>query len=169
MPGKLLAGYYPGEFIKNPAFIKTSRLLEAGIRHIINLMEASEQDGWGNDFDPYLEGMQTDAAARGLPKITLARFPILDGNIPTRPEMSAILDNIDKQIASERPVYVHCWGGRGRTGMVVGCYLIRHKLATPENALEELQRLRRAAEDAGKASPETPWQGAFVREWRPGE
>ena len=34
------------------------------------------------------------------------------------------------------PVYVHCWGGIGRTGTVVGCWLVRHGM-TGDEALAE--------------------------------
>ena len=45
---------------------------------------------------------------------------------PARQAMVTILDTIDQAVADGRTVYVHCWGGVGRTGTVVGCYLVRH-------------------------------------------
>ena len=34
--------------------------------------------------------------------------------------MNRILNEIDSSLSADRPVYVHCWGGKGRTGAVVG-------------------------------------------------
>lgn len=45
VPGKLLAGYYPGAKDPNEAKEKITALLNAGIRHFINLMEADRDLG----------------------------------------------------------------------------------------------------------------------------
>ena len=42
--------------------------------------------------------------------------------------MTRILDDVDAALADGGAVYVHCWGGIGRTGTVVGCWLVRHGL-----------------------------------------
>jgi protein-tyrosine phosphatase len=34
--------------------------------------------------------------------------------------MVRILNQIDMCIKYDKPVYVHCWGGKGRTGTVIG-------------------------------------------------
>jgi len=36
--------------------------------------------------------------------------------------MHEILDTIDAALSAKRIVYVHCWGGVGRTGTVIGCH-----------------------------------------------
>jgi protein-tyrosine phosphatase len=84
--------------------------------------------------------------------------------MPSRASMAAIQDAIDAAITAQRPAYVHCWGGRGRTGTVVGVYLLRCGLATPDNFVDVLARLRARAPGA---SPETDEQIAFVRSWQP--
>ena len=40
--------------------------------------------------------------------------------------MLAVLDAIDIALCEGHGVYIHCWGGVGRTGTVVGCWLKRH-------------------------------------------
>jgi protein-tyrosine phosphatase len=73
--------------------------------------------------------------------------------------MRAILDTIDAEMAAGRTVYVHCWGGIGRTGTVIGCWLVRH--GTPaEEALNEIEARR-----GEPGSPETAAQWAFVLNW----
>jgi len=65
---------------------------------------------------------------------------------------------------------VHCWGGVGRTGTVVGCWLARHGIANGEEVLDHIARLRQgdlARRD--RPSPETDTQRALVRSWRKGE
>jgi protein-tyrosine phosphatase len=81
--------------------------------------------------------------------------------------MSAILDTVDQAVAAGHLVYVHCWGGTGRTGTVVGCYLARHGLSG-DAALVEVERLWRVMAKAKwkPRSPETDEQADWVRHWR---
>ena len=71
---------------------------------------------------------------------------------------------IERSLERERPVYLHCWGGRGRTGTLVGIWLCRRGIATPENFVEVIGRLR-AGEAANGRSPETAEQVEFVRSY----
>jgi len=71
---------------------------------------------------------------------------------------------IDAALAEGNVVYVHCYGGIGRTGTVVGCYLVRHGLSGRE-ALVEIVRLRRDTPDGFKRSPENDWQEQMVLDW----
>ncbi len=82
--------------------------------------------------------------------------------------MWRILNQIDLVIAQKRPVYVHCLGGIGRTGTVVGCYLRRHGLADGKNVLEMIRKLRVTCEDAERRSPETKEQRVMVVGWGDG-
>jgi protein-tyrosine phosphatase len=89
-----------------------------------------------------------------------------DLSVPPLAEMVNILNTIDSAIVSGRTVYLHCWGGVGRTGTVVGCYLARHG-QRGQSALDELTRLWKVMQKATwRVSPETDEQKEFVRNWR---
>jgi protein-tyrosine phosphatase len=83
---------------------------------------------------------------------------IPDLGCPSRETMSRILDGIDELLADGEVVYVHCLAGIGRTGTVVGCYLVRHGMSG-EDALAAVTRLR-------GAPPETREQLQLVLDWR---
>jgi hypothetical protein len=68
--------------------------------------------------------------------IRITSLAIRDMEVPTEAEMIHILDTIDQALTEDRPVYVHCWGGHGRTGTVVGCYLRRHDLVSARTCLD---------------------------------
>jgi protein-tyrosine phosphatase len=95
----------------------------------------------------------------------MLRYAIKNLNIPTESFMVEILNKIDEQIAPDKRVYVHCWGGVGRTGTVIGCYLIRHGFAEPENVIDTKNYLKRTTNIAHRNSPETEEQCQFVLNW----
>jgi protein-tyrosine phosphatase len=91
----------------------------------------------------------------------------MDMSVPRRAaEMAAILDAIDDALGQGRTVYVHCWGGIGRTGAVVGCWLVRHGL-TGQGALDQIAEWWQHVEKVHRQpfSPETPAQRDYVRTW----
>ena len=59
-----------------------------------------------------------------------------------------------------------CWGGVGRTGTTVGCWLVRHG-RTGDEALAHLARLwsRVAKAHRSPRSPETAEQAKYIRGW----
>ena len=162
VPGLLLAGAYPGHPDTDERERKVRTLVDAGMRMFVNLMEEHETNYAGMPFVPY-----QDVATRFCPDITCVRYPIRDLHTPTMPEMVSILDTIDKSVMATRPTYVHCWGGVGRTGTVIGCWLLRHGLAEPSNVLNVLMTLRQQDQERrNRMSPESWAQQRFVKSWQ---
>jgi len=153
-PGRLLAGEYPGAPTEADARTKVQRFRDGGVTSLVDLTEAGDS-GLLPYEDILEEGMRT------------TRLAIRDLEHPSEPEMVAILDRVDAELAAGEVVYVHCWGGVGRTGTVVGCWLVRHGDA-PEEALEKIAGWRRDTPDGRKRSPETGAQRAFVHGWHAG-
>jgi ADP-ribosyl-[dinitrogen reductase] hydrolase len=100
--------------------------------------------------------------ATHTPQIERLRFPIRDMSTPSEPMMLAILDAMSAAVAAGKGVYVHCWGGVGRTGTVIGCWYVRHG-ATGDEALVRLNVCRAGIE---RESPETDAQRTFIQTWR---
>jgi protein tyrosine phosphatase len=164
VPGKLLAGYYPGDLDKGLMAYKLKGLLSSGISTVINLMEPHEIDFYGNRFDKYETHLTSFAQTQSLP-VECLRFPIRDMGIPSEELMKQILDTIDQANSLNKSVYVHCLGGVGRTGTVVGCYLIRHGLADSKNVLKVIASLMEKGRVFRYRSPQTFEQEAFVFNW----
>ena len=151
--GRLLAGEYPGARDPVQAKVKVAAFLDAGITTFIDLTEEHE-------LAPYAPLLPPTGVEH-------RRFPIRDLSVPRDARyLHDILDAIDAALDAGRNVYVHCWGGIGRTGTVVACWLQRHGRG-PDEALQELARLwqNMAKRHRQPRSPETDEQIAWVRNW----
>ena len=152
--GKLLAGEYPRDKGEESSRAKINALLSAGIKSFIDLTE--EDEGLFSYSDLIGEASHQ-------------RFPIRDISIPSSSDFTkSVLDAIDSNIRQDKMTYVHCWGGVGRTGLIIGCWLARHK----EGDTSALNRLRDLWRECPKSSrrktPETPEQEQYVLGWRKG-
>ncbi len=162
--GQLMAGPYPGSIDTMEAHDKLRLLLDAGVRAFLDLTEDDETNLTGQLVLRYQELLRAIAEERG-DSVYALRFPYLDMSVPESAFMVDILDAIDDHIAAGRVVYVHCRGGLGRTGTVVGCWLARHGHAVGDEALDTIQRLRQGDEHWLPDSPQTFEQCDFVRTW----
>lgn len=91
-------------------------------------------------------------------------FPIVDGGAPSKAIMRTILNTIDGSLDKGNIVFTHCVGGVGRTGLVVGCWLVRHRIAVGDDAIDELAAIR-YKHGLFRPSPETEAQRKFIRAW----
>jgi hypothetical protein len=157
-PGQLLAGEYPGQFDEELTRKRVDALLEAGFDTFIDLTNPSETF-------PYARLLLEQARAYEV-EVTHHRFPIGDFGLPTPRLMNAILERIEENLQTGRKVYLHCWGGIGRTGTTVGCYLVRQGKTAAE-ALDQLSAWWRGVPKSRDHphSPETQEQLDFIRHW----
>ena len=154
----LLAGEYPGAEDAAEAARKLRALHEAGVDTFIDLTEAGE-------LEPYESVLETIAdEPRGSP--AYYRLSVRDLSIPTPEQMHRILDLIDAEHARGRTVYLHCWGGVGRTrdrGRLLSGAARPHRAggARPDRELWQGMEKRYRA----PRSPETDAQRQFVLGW----
>jgi len=160
-PGRILGGCYPGDLDPVKAEAKLAALYRAGVRTILCLQPEEERGRGGRPFAAYVETWRTVGLDAGEP-VDWQRHPISDMGVPTLERMRGILDAVDR---AKGVVYVHCWGGHGRTGTVAACHLVRHGL-TPETAFERILAARSSdAHLRSYPSPQTPEQRDFAKRW----
>lgn len=157
-PGRFLAGEYPGHFEMERSRQRLDLLIEAGFNTFIDLTRP-------NETTPYLRLLNEEAQLYNA-QLEYHRFAIGDFGLPTPELMNSILDQIDKSLQEGRKIYLHCWGGIGRTGTTVGCYLV-HRGSSGEQALRQLAAWWRQVPKSRThpLSPETPEQAEFIRNW----
>lgn len=161
IPGRLLAGEYPGSVATELETRRKLRsLLQCGVDFIVDLTE----EGEAGPYQMALNAERTDLGKA----CAWQRFPIRNFTAPTPEQLTAILDAMDGALAMGKVVYVHCLAGIGRTGTVVGTYLVRHGLSG-EQALERIHQLRRNVPSSAIPSPKVEPQRQLVRNWQPGK
>ena len=153
IPDRFYAGEYPGAKSAAEGQQKVAAMVQAGITAFIDLTVEGE-------LAPY---------AQWLPAhVVHERHPIRDVSIPSEVSRTVgILASIDRHLSAGRGVYLHCWGGIGRTGVIVGCWLSSRQGLQADAALTRLAELWRACPKSARRpqSPETAEQRGYVLDW----
>lgn len=155
-PHRLLAGEYPGATSPEKAQAKLRLLVEAGIEVIIDL--TTPQD----NLAPYDEQLRVMAEQAGR-TVHRHRHPIPDNSVIGHAGYDAILARIHTEINAGRTVYLHCWGGKGRTSTVVGCLLAESGLNYAD-IIARIAELRSGTRKAMSPCPETAQQRNLLRQ-----
>jgi hypothetical protein len=127
----LLASEYPGHQDLAKTRFHINKYLDSGLSCFIDLTQPKE-------LEPYDLILSQESQDRNLATV-YRRKPIVDYSVPSRNGMARILDTIQSDIQTGHKVVVHCWGGVGRTGTVIGCYLVGQGLSG-EESLRELSQ-----------------------------
>jgi hypothetical protein len=162
-PDILFGGEYPGD--RNPKVnrAKILALVELGVRTFIDLTTPADH------MVPY-ESLLVELAQETGTQLRRISMPVPDMSVPSSEEvMAKIMDVIRESITTDPGIYIHCWGGIGRTGTVVGCWLRECGLG-PDEALQRVQHLYathmpKSKEARYPESPQTPDQKDYIRGW----
>jgi NAD(P)-dependent dehydrogenase (short-subunit alcohol dehydrogenase family) len=166
VPGcDVIAGEYPFDGDPGLGRERVRALLDAGVTVFVDLTEEGE-----SGLLPYADDLLEEARARGV-DVEYSRHEVPDMGVPARATMQQILATLDRAAAAGRRAYVHCWGGVGRTGVVIGC-LLRRQGHDGEQALAGVARLFGTMPKSRfpwhrSGSPQTHEQRRFVRDWTP--
>ncbi len=152
IPGRFLAGEYPGGEDEESTRRRLNRLHDAGINYFLDLTEE-------NELTPYRQFLP--------PETKYLRHPIPDEEVPSAiTHMQMIQTRLRAALTFHRSVYVHCRAGIGRTGTVVGCFLVEQGLEG-NPALKQLNDLWQQSERSKSwpTVPQTSVQAAYIRRW----
>ena len=117
----IICGEYPGDKDPDRCLDKLNVLVNFGITDFIDLTEEGE-------LIPYADMLPDEVKHH--------RFPIPDVQTPECCEdVVPILCAIDWALNNGGKVYIHCWGGIGRTGLVAACYACWRKGCSGSEAL----------------------------------
>ena len=124
LDGKIAGSARPGRYgvlDRDLAFVRAQ-----GIRHIINLCE-----------DP----LELPAAHRD--HLCVHHVPVLDGHPPTDHDMEQVRASVQRAMAQNQPVLIHCMGGVGRTATVIAVLLMELGDLSLEESLDNLRQVGR--------------------------
>ena len=148
---RVYAGEYPRDLDEQKSMAKMKQFDRFGISHFIDLTEEGE-------LRPYTD-LMTD-------RMQHLRFPIRDVSTPE--STHAVYDLIQKintmlGTEPECKVYIHCWGGVGRTGVIVGCMLAEKYGTDYQQTMDMLKQLfLDCPKSAYREIPETREQCEFI-------
>ena len=138
----------------------------------VRLTDPAARDSWPAPFVNYAADANQIASELGVDPVTYLHVPIVDLSVPRSVDPLFVL--LDQILAHYEggggSVYIHCWGGRGRAGLVGGCLLALFREELDADAV--LSTVQAAYDSrvgaAGmpsqlKRSPQTEAQRRFVR------
>jgi uncharacterized protein (TIGR01244 family) len=121
--GRVNANYYRGE---QPEDGDYAALAELGIRTVIDL----RADGGDNH-----EAQLVEAAG-----MTFRQIPMATRLAPTLEQIAQFMTIVTNP--AHQPVYVHCAGGKHRTGVMTAVYRMEHDGWTADQAYQEMKRYK---------------------------
>ena len=180
LPDRLLVGAYPASMNDEENDRWLGDVIKQGVTTFVCLQREYQNTGvteamWrsGNALRPYyqeavpmLAKLQARAAAdphggyeRLAKELELVHFPIEDCNVGEDGEVLKLCENLAERVRNGECLYVHCWGGHGRTGTVVCIMLFLLYGLPPAEGMRRCQfvhDLRKIPIDVG--SPQTQTQ-----------
>jgi len=122
------AGYFRGA---QPAGADYAALASLGIKTVINLIGDDELD----------VAEQREVESRGMRYV---HIPMTTHAPPTKEQRDLFLSMVNA--ADQQPVYVHCVGGRHRTGVMTAVYRMTNDGLTGQQAFAEMKLFKYGAD-----------------------
>mmetsp|Transcript_36578 Transcript_36578/g.37247 ORF Transcript_36578/g.37247 Transcript_36578/m.37247 type:complete len:562 (+) Transcript_36578:421-2106(+) len=139
IPGKILVGAYPASVDDQETFELLTSIMLLGITKFVCLQQEYRTRGvteqmWrsGQALRPYFEDVRTIAREKdafpmipGIKDLSsessykFVHFPIRDCSVTDDDRVQALCVDLVRAVANGETLYVHCWGGHGRTGTVI--------------------------------------------------
>jgi len=120
--GKVDANYYRGAQPKGQDFADLASL---GVKLVIDLAQ---------------EGDSREAASAARAGMKFVRIPLTTGSAPSQASINQFMKLVTDP--ANQPVYVHCMGGRHRTGAMTAVYRMTHDGWTADRAFAEMKQYR---------------------------
>jgi protein-tyrosine phosphatase len=92
--------------------------------------------------------------------IRVYQSPIKDYGLPTPAQTREILSQLHKRVKNNENILIHCVGGYGRSGTIMGCYSRQYLKKSESEVIDYVRAIR------GAHAIETAEQEKFVREWK---
>ena len=159
-PGRLLAGEHPCNTLRNPFGRVTERLRFLADAGIVTTVDLAGNYGLDEDYEAKWLAL---GKTLGRQHRTIRR-PIADLGVASGDAYIDLCTEIDSELAANRPVFVHCLWGIGRTGTVVGVWL-RHRGHDFETAMNLITQARAGTCRADSQCPENERQLGVIRNW----
>jgi atypical dual specificity phosphatase len=113
-------------------------LVKRGIRTIVTVREIPLPVQWlslDETKDPH-------SGNKIIEKINYLHLRVEDYHSPSIEQIDSTVNFIKNEIDAKRPVLVHCAAGKGRTGTILGAYLLRKESLSAKNAITRIRNLR---------------------------
>ncbi len=151
-------GEYPRNLDETTSAAKLEQFRQFGITHFIDLTEEDE-------LKPYKQMLWEGAVHY--------RFPVEDGGIPESTEAVRKLIAEIRHIIVDNPqakIYIHCWGGVGRTAQILAAYISVTRNMDFDNTMFMLRLyFSRNPKAQRRVVPENYQQELFIRRFCEGK
>lgn len=113
-------------------------LINHGIGTIVTVREVPLPSHWLSLNDKKNLNVDTQR----LDKVNYLHLRVEDYHSPTVQEIDSTVKFMENEIKENRPVLVHCAAGKGRTGTILGAYLLRNQKIGAKEAITRIRNIR---------------------------